>query len=655
MSKDNDFNSLLEKIYLKIDSINTLDEADLLEFKNKVREIDTSSLSSQTIENFNRLSDRLNEIEENNNLLSTNLSTLVATSTDILNKLSNKDEYSTAKMEEFLTELAFQIQNIKDAISAENSVLSTDMINNIVTLKNNSELIVNHLDNITNIQNLLLTNAEFEEHQKNAAEESFSNLKEQLSFLQDNLKKQISVILENIFNNENEPYIEKIKGIKDKLEVLDNNAVEQTSIIIKEIQGNFTNTKYTDSLNKISIIYDNLSKMEKWLDNFSDSIDLSDVAEKVDILYENSSIVNEWARRLDDLNKLVNGLNDKYDELNEENRLDDAVNKVDIIYENISLMNEWAIKIDGLSNEIGDIKAKLEALSNDFLLITSSSKGDPKDYVYSLLDIESDFAKLHCLFDESNKNADNELKSIRNQFEIFQDDISSISKRTNKLIVSSDIANKQFLQQVESLKTIVDEFGRKTSSYNPLQHVEILDKKLAAIKKLTMSSLKSDQVINEAFMHLAQWVDSAGEAIEEIRDYATSASSDLQTVKEYFDNVQAQLENVQTQNVEIIQKIESISQDKTELLGNMLEQLTDNFNSQGEKIESLESKIVEMGNIDENSEMKSVLDFIASQMIAVNENAMNSKVLAQKIETVEQQLNKFEKNIARLVSYLDED
>lgn len=642
MSKDNDFNNLLEKIYLKLDSINTLDEADLLEFKNKVREIDTTVLSQETVENFNRLSEKLNSLEEKNNDLNTSLSGLVETSTNILNKLSTKDEYSQAKLHEFLTELAFQIQTIKDSISTENNILSSDVISNVAALKENYDSINLHLENLNNIQNLALTNAEFEEYQKNTSVENLNAIKEQLSELHSNLSSQITILLDDIFKQESEgSFNEKIIAIKDKVESISENSIDQTNSIIKEIKDNFTDPKYIDCLNKIVIIYDSISRIDKWLFQFEDSIDINDISDKIDIVYENVSVMNEWASRLDNINKQVDELNSKFDKTTEANQIEEVLAKVDIIYDNISLMNDWAVRIDNVSTQINDIKGKLDDLSNDFTLITSSSKGDAKEYLYTLLDIESDFAKLHCIIDDSNKTADTELKAIKNQFELFQDDISSISKRTNKLIITSDNTNKVFKNHIDSLHSIIEDFDRKTVGYNPLEQTDILDKKLSTIKKLAMSSLQSDKVINEAFMHLAEWIDSAGATIEEIKDS--------------FENAQAQLENVQMQNIEIVQKIEAASQSKTEQLENILSEMNERFIKQEEKIEALEARILENSKQEDDTDIKSVLDFIASQIIAANENAVNNKVLSQKMETMEHQLGKFEKNIARLVSYLDED
>lgn len=640
MFKNNDFNDLLAKIYLKLDSINTLDEADLFEFKNKLREIDTNTLSEQTIQNFNNLAEKLSEIEEKNNTLNSSLTELVSTSTTILEKLSTKDEYSAAKLEEFLTELAFQIQTIRDGMSNENNILSSDVIGNISELKKNSESINQHLENINNIQNLALTNAEFEELQKNSSLENLTKIKEELAELQQNLSSQISIILEDIFKQESEgPFNDKIVAIKNSLESLNKDSIEQTGLIVQEIKANFTSAKYVDCLNKISIIYDSVTKIDKWLSQFGDTIDLTEMSDKIDIVYENVSILNEWANRLDNINKQVSELSEKSEKSSDE--IEEVLTKVDVIYDNISLMNDWALKIDNVTTQINDIKEKLDNLSSDFNLITTSSKGDVKEYIYTLLDIESDFAKLHCLIDDSNKNADNEIKAIKNQFESVQEDISSISKRTNKLIVTSDTSNKMFLEQVDNLKSLLGDLEQKTVYYNPLEQTAILDKKLSAISQITNASLKSNQAVNEAFTYLGEWIDSTDTSFDDI--------------KESFEHVQNQLENVQMQNIEIGKKLESASEDKTTQLENLLTEISDKFQKQEEKIAELEAKIDELNNKNEDSEIKSVLDFIASQIIAANENAVNNKVLSQKMETMEHQLGKFEKNIARLVSYLDED
>ncbi len=45
--------------------------------------------------------------------------------------------------------------------------------------------------------------------------------------------------------------------------------------------------------------------------------------------------------------------------------------------------------------------------------MTSATKDDTENYIYTLLDIESDFAKLHCLLDNNSKMTTEECKQLK--------------------------------------------------------------------------------------------------------------------------------------------------------------------------------------------------------------------------------------------------
>ncbi len=69
------------------------------------------------------------------------------------------------------------------------------------------------------------------------------------------------------------------------------------------------------------------------------------------------------------------------------------------------------------------------------------------------------------------------------------------------------------------------------------EQYKLIENKVNTIKKLAASNLTSSQNLNEAFILLAEWVDSTGDTFSGLKDG--------------IDNIQAQIENVQRQNIEI--------------------------------------------------------------------------------------------------------
>ncbi len=53
--------------------------------------------------------------------------------------------------------------------------------------------------------------------------------------------------------------------------------------------------------------------------------------------------------------------------------------------------------------------------------------------------------------------------------------------------------------------------------------------------------------------------------------------------------------------------------------------------------------------------MKSLIEYVASQVSLTNEKVVENDKLAQKIASMEKQLKKIEKNVAAITEYIDED
>lgn len=830
MSTDKEFNKLLEKIHIKLEQIGSFDEADLIEIKNKIREITSNISSTNAAENFSVLAEKLSSIEQNNNNIKITITSLIDSTKNMMDKLSTTDESSIIKLQTFLTELSYQVSSIKDYMESNkleanssiivgfddlknsltefqqdlgekikkdfesvnfsfssiveeltskltelelhfdnyNNTLIKEVVESITEMKANTDGITQHLENITNLQNLTLTRAEFEEYQKQSEElsdkahteiveeinkviettkkldeiestqeENLTKIKEELETLHNNLTVELAKIFSQISAKEDFQILKALLAKNSDttnsfLAKIQKSSIEQASTIIKELKGNIQkidNLNLVSSINKIDVIYDNISVINDWVSqvdkinesvnsmNEKLSIDFDELSDKVDIVYENVSILNDWAQKLDNINKtiaIIDAKVEEYGKTTEEE--EDLANKVDIIYENISLLNNWISKIDNISDrvdnvsnkvdevtdnvsnintwghKIEEIKERLETLSNEFAIITTATKDDTEEYIYTLLDIESDFAKLHCAIEEkeqekkeylknlheviveTTRNTGDDFEILKSQFDVLNDDISSISKRTNKLILTSDDVNKTFKGHLNEFETLIEDLHKKILAFNPLKQFTLLENKTNTIKKLVASNLAASQNLNEAFVYLAEWIDITGNVISEI--------------KEGIDNVQVQNANLaensskvdiielKVQVGDMIEKIEHLSQNKNDVLEAVIKSLQDKFSAQEAKISNLEEQVKSLENkmeekfaqiieaiensqkqeeADESSEIKPVLDFIASQVISANENSINNKVLNQKMEVMEHQLSKFEKNIAKIVSYLDED
>lgn len=753
MSENNDFNTLLEKVYDKLDSINYFDESDLAEINNNITKLTESISAIGNAESFEAIHTRLDEFEVNNDDFKNSLIKIVENIAGEHQGGLEVDQDSIAKLQTFLVEFSYQLAGIKKEFEKQNDETKTyamERIDEITDYLNNAQEKLNNTvqSDIKNLENLVSSIAD-------DIAKSLTGINEQFAEYSDTINNDLIGIVEGIKTNTDE-INETVEGLKNSLPqhiTIEDLEAQKEDLISKiELSLNMLNLFDFDDINKLkedltelnlnvnnkvaellktvsdkndfknlqkSIDELNLANILKRVDAINENIavlkdlnsnfnlvndkldatlippmDYEDYTNKVDIIYENISILNNWtgkldyindtveklSARLDTVNRSVNVLNDKASELGEETEKEtEQAEKIDIIYETLSLLNTWVMKIDTIDDNVSnistwgfkieEIKQKLENLSNEFAIITTATKDDTEEYIYTLLDIESDFAKLYCALDESHKsiNSDiNKLKTtfdgnyklsiediegIKKQFNALNEDISSISKRTNKLIINSDDSNKIFRGSLDEFSILIEDLKKKILLFNPSKQFSLIDNKVNTIKKLMAGSVSASQNLNEAFVYLAEWIDVTGKVINEIRDSVDlvkdSENDKTELIKTVFNDLQ---ETITSQNA----KIESLEA-KLAHFENKIDSL-DTLETKLSRI--LDKKLDEMSEIkheDSSSEIKTILDFIASQVISANENSINNKALNQKIEIIEHQLTKFDKNLAKIVSYLDED
>ena len=192
---------------------------------------------------------------------------------------------------------------------------------------------------------------------------------------------------------------------------------------------------------------------------------------------------------------------------------------------------------------------------------------------------------------------------LKTDFEKLNEDILSLSARTNKLLLNSD----------ESYRIIcdsLDEFNRRTSSLE--ERLNILDNRnienrLSIIDEKVNETMNSNKVLKNVMMYLGEWMDGTSETISGIYEKAAKASS----MRGILDELK---ETVPEKEV-------------------LIKTIEDRFEEQQNRIDRLEKKL--------------------EKAIAVIEERDENLVL-NKIDKLENQLSKLSLNIEKLASYVDE-
>ncbi len=752
----NDINTLKESagsVSQHIENLQNVQNLALTSAKFEEYQKQQLDLALKTNENiFNELSalkecSKTDNNSENIKNLETQLENLHKTLTGYIEQIAAKLE-SAPNLEDFSSVMS-DLTSVQQKSIKQTNVLIKELqvrVSSFQTSFDNKDF-ENQITKISEIYDSLgMINAWIEKvgYINQSIENVYARLGESIDF--DDVAEKVDIIFENInaLNNwtmkidnvasSTSEIQSKISTLSGYLEDAKNISNTINTIKTKLDSSLSEEFNFEDLANKMDIVYDNMSALNDWankIDSMSGNVsNLSNVVE------DNLSVINEYTKKVDSISENVSNINSAFE--------DDMISsKIDLIYENLGLLNDWVNKIDGvaqkseeldskysqanyslntkideitetLSNasriieDVPNMKDKLENLSDELHAITSTTKNDTESYIYTLLDIESDFLKLHKFLDDNTKITSQDINSLKERFSELNDDISSISVRTNKLILSADDANKEFKSYLESFKKTIQILDLKSQEFNPELKFALIGEKVTEMTKLLQSSLSASRNLNNAFAYLAEWIDATGSVlnsmqndiselkeepkqnpldillnekkefkaeisvlinkingIEEIfTDYKTD---DVSEIKSLLTGIIVQLNTALTPDIdslnERIDKLSEVQENKIAELENLIQ---DKYNQQAKQIIQLEEKVETLNvkfdklidTINENNksyEIKDILNYIASQITAANENLSEKQSSENILNNIAEKLSAFDTNINKIVSYIEED
>ncbi len=376
------------------------------------------------------------------------------------------------------------------------------------------------------------------------------------------------------------------------------------------------------------------------IDNFSDKLDDIDLENqleliKSDILTQILSVFNQISF-VTEQEEILDFVQEKHDELVKIlSHMVTTSSEVEAVKNNLSLVDS---KISSLKDEIAHINEKISEVI--------SSEGNI-DYVYSLQDLESDIANLRLVLNEMKENnhsqeltdlinSTNEIYKLvesmpnKSDIEAMAEDIVSISSRTNKLILASDESYKTLNDNLQDFKLVINDLDERTRNFAQESGMDRIDSKLNAINSMMLSGAKTNQVFNQVFEYLAEWVDNAGVQINAISDKVETLS-DIGQIKDMLIDLKAGAAD------------NSESEELVEALGVV-------FEKQAKRISALETKldriIVETTINNQNNKLDTTpLEDTLNRFLS----AMDEKILEQQAK-----INSLESKLENVLQILDE-
>ena len=421
--------------------------------------------------------------------------------------------------------------------------------------------------------------------------------------------------------------------------------------------------------NSLDILYDKFDEFSETEDKVAEM--LTALHQKVDVIAmdDNDFDIEE---EIDDIKELIFEQRKYFEVASDEkaNAIDKYLKDVLLKLDNVDLeknsediketiMNALVSLVDQISfveetEEIKDfVEEKTDAIKQGLIEVQNqlrqlASPDDDFGYSYTLQDVESDIAKLRVaithLSGNDFENLSGDIKKIVNSVEGLEttltqeqiiglkgnieklnEDILSISSRTNKILLTSDESNKALNDGLNNFGNLVEKLEDRLEYLDNTEATERLERKIESIQSMAVESANADKVFHQVMMYLGEWIDTTTENISSI----TEKTSEINLIKENVNDVIEKVSDIQDIK-DNIEELRSAVPEKYELLS----ELENKFEQQEARIDRLEMKLEKiLSTLEEKDDM----------------------VLNRKVDKIEKMLSRLGTNIEKLTSYVDED
>lgn len=533
---------------------------------------------------------------------------------DTFNKISNIEECVSEKLQN-------NIELLNIALETNTKMLKDSLKENIVAGVTPDGASVTQAINLIKDELAYKLEEDLVE-QNNKLINSLTNVSEEL-------KKYVDAVCQSMLSN-----------VSLKLDVL---ATDPTLESLSERFDSFSdsNKNITDMLCVLNEKLD-IFAMDGFEDDLGAEIDeIKDlISEQRKYLVENS---NSKASLID---KYLQDMQNKLESVDLEKSSKDIketiMNALISLVDQISFVEETEEIKDFVEEKTDEINQNLIQVQNQLRQMTNGGDDD-FGYSYTLQDVESDIAKLRLAISNMSDNdfesfsddirkivtsveslesslTQEQMSGLKNDIVKLNDDILSISSRTNKLLLTSDESYKALNDGLNNFSDIIYKLEERISCIDNSENSARIERKLDHIHSMAMESANADKVFHQVMTYLGEWIDSTTENIARISDKVDN-----------LPQIQGELLNIQ----QIIPNKNSMFEELREIIpSDILKSVQNKFEVQEARIDRLEMK----------------LDKILSTL-----EEKDDMVLNRKLDKLETMLSGLGRNIEKLASYVDEE
>lgn len=645
---DFDFNKIITEVKTQVE----------LSYLNLTSDLNSSLTMSQ--ESVSKLETVFSNVAKKIIAIDNQMTDFSRNNLEILNlTIENINKVVEKNLDETTT-LSLQWKNgleaIEEKLASVNEQYEISLRNCMATLK--EDLQKNIDANFENIKSFVsvVANEEDALHSIDILKTELTNRMEILtnSFREELAKSNGSSVNMQQFSMDLKSYIDKILVNFAKHIETTVNGSELTARQVDEILSKWAGNLNSDIIKEFDAIADKLSDIQTTI-NLNDTSDISKniqetldaLHEKVDVLAMSDDSSDDIIYEIEDIKNIltkVSGKSEEFSELLKEiNKIEENSSKnandikesvmsaIIAVFDQISFVEESEDIKDFVEEKTDEINQNLIEVRNQLKQI---GVGDSEEYSYTLQDVESDIAKLRMVLNEMSQSSSSDdvleildnihkisgsidglqaslttdqIYDLKNDVERLNEDIVSISTRTNKLLLTSDESYKALNNGLDEFSKVILKLEERINILDNTKNSERIEKKLDNVNSMVSVIANSGKVMNQVMMYLGEWIDTTSENISAISE----KTSEIDEIKE------------------IITDLRDTIPSKSAILN----ELENRFEEQQQRLDRLEMKF--------------------DRVLALLEDREDAR-LNKKFERMEKQMTKLSINIEKLASYVDE-
>lgn len=375
------------------------------------------------------------------------------------------------------------------------------------------------------------------------------------------------------------------RKIDDKLDNLENS-----------VESGFTSV--SDNLSEVK---EKLSSINLAVESLAENKDTENLNNKLDAGLGNIEDVKFISSRMaEDVEVLKNTVSDLFDVLgNPENQeenaeqfksLNSAIERVENLINSTDKTAEN--KFDELKQASKEISDRIAALSNGLLSDITGSVSESSKQIQKKLDKLLDLANAietkadnenteeiinllravseanetrQTITNETLDEFKKEFSSLVSELSSYNSDMTDIHSKINKLIINTDNNSDVLREKInESLRNLKEDLRRALESNS-----KNINSEVEKLNALSQKGLASSDTVKDALLQMAEWIDSAGQLLEEnntnslknltgIDNVSKNIISSGKNILEQINRVQSKFENFEVRLESIEAKIERL-------------------------------------------------------------------------------------------------